>query len=244
MMKPVQPLKFAEIGNRYFEQRRRFSEENGPRELWSVIDHWSLYVGIGNLARSMAIQDLLRRTLEVPGHIAEFGSWRGANLMLLAKTLRICDPMGSKQVFCFDSFEGLTEFAPEDGDEATQTAGKYKGSLEELKNLISLYELGDEVIICQGNIENTLPSMVESRKELSFSFIYIDVDLYEATKVILNQTHDRLSSGGLIVFDEWNRPKYPGETLAAREFLESHGDAYTVEHVRNTNQPNLVLCKK
>ena len=51
----------------------------------------------------MAIADLLKETLNVPGHVVEFGSWRGANLMLLAKLLSIYDPYGSKLIHCYCS---------------------------------------------------------------------------------------------------------------------------------------------
>ena len=80
-----------------------------------MIDSWPLYVGIGNLSRFMAIADLLKGTLNVPGHVVEFGSWRVANRMLLAKLLRIYDPMGCKLIHCFESFEGLETFSNEDG---------------------------------------------------------------------------------------------------------------------------------
>lgn len=60
----------------------------------------------------MAIADILRETLDVPGHVAEFGSWRGANLMLITKLPRIYDPHGSKQVHCFESFAGLEGLHP------------------------------------------------------------------------------------------------------------------------------------
>jgi len=51
----------------------------------------------------MAIADLLKETLNVPGHVVEFGRWRGANLMLLAKLLSIYDPYGSKLIHCYCS---------------------------------------------------------------------------------------------------------------------------------------------
>ena len=84
-------MKFKSTDERYLERRREFSKQAGARELWSVVDHWPLYCGIKNLARFMAIADLLRGTLGVPGHVAEFGSWRGANTMPMAKLLRIDD---------------------------------------------------------------------------------------------------------------------------------------------------------
>ena len=91
-------MKFKTLDEHYLTERRNFSEKCGQRELWSVIDHWPLYVGSGNLGRFMAIADILRSTLDVPGHVVEFGSWRGSNPMFMTKLLRIYDPHGSKQV--------------------------------------------------------------------------------------------------------------------------------------------------
>lgn len=234
--------KFGTEDEVYFTERVEFSKKMGNRELWSVIDHWPLYCGVANLGRYMAVADLLRTTLDVPGHIAEFGTWRGANLMLLAKLMRIFDPHGSKQVHVFDSFEGLIDFAPEDAGAVNQR-GRYKGSLHELKEIIELYRLSDEVIIHEGRIEETLALTLEANRALTFSFLYCDVDLYEPTKVILSNLHDRLSKGGIFVFDEWNNASYPGETLAVRQFLNSYGDCYDMEHVRNARGPTLVLRK-
>ena len=234
--------KFSSDDRAYLDERAELSKQMGPRELWSVIDHWPLYCGIANLGRYMAVADLLRATLDVPGHVAEFGTWRGANLMLLAKLMRIFDPHSSKQIHAFDSFEGLTDFAPEDAKAAHQK-GRYKGSLDELKELITLYRLTNEVIIHEGRIEETLSLALKADQSLTFSFLYCDVDLYEPTKVILSSLHDRLSKGGLFVLDEWNSATYAGETLAVKEFLASHSDSYDMQHVRNARQPTLVLRK-
>jgi len=235
-------MKFAATDKKYLANRKRISEKYGERELWSVIDHWPLYCGVGNLARSMAIADLLRSTLGVPGHVAEFGSWRGANLLFLAKLLRIYDPHGSKQVHCFEGFQGLTTFTEPDVA-SLGNRGLYKGSYEELIDIISLYEMEDEIVIHKGLVQDTLGPVLASEQELSFSFVYCDVDLYEPTRLILEKLDERLMKGGVFVLDEWNDPNYPGETTGVREFLEKKGSRYDVEHVRNTPRPSLVLRK-
>jgi len=120
-------MKFKNIDKKYLSERQSFSKKIGPRELWSVMDHWPLYVGTANLSRFMAIADIFRETLKIPGHVAEFGSWRGANLMFLAKLLRIYDPHGSKQLHCFESFLGLETFVPQDGMEAGGGSGSLSG---------------------------------------------------------------------------------------------------------------------
>lgn len=235
--------KFYEIDKIYLEDRQKLSEKYGKRDLWKVIDPWGLYVGISNLSVKLSVADLLRSTLDVPGHVAEFGTWRGDNLMLMAKILRIYDPYGSKVVHGFDSFEGLTEFVKEDKISPDSVKGLYKGSYEELMDFISLYKMNNEIIIHKGLIEDTLPKTVKENQALSFSFVYCDTDLYSSTKVILDNVHDRVSKGGLIVFDEWNHEHFHGEGLAVREFLEEHGDKYEMRHIKHTRQPNMVLEK-
>lgn len=235
-------MKFQKLDEQYLSQRKDFSEKYGPRELWSVMDHWPLYCGVSNLSRFMAIADLLRETLTVPGHIAEFGSWRGANLMFLTKLLKIYDPMGSKVVHCLESFEGLTAFSEHDLKDPKQQ-GLYRGSLEELEDLIELYQLQDDIEIHKGLIEKSLPDLLDKNKALTFSFVYCDTDLYESTKTILENIHPRLAKGGIIVFDEWNYSNYPGEGLAVNEFLEKMGSHYEVRHIIDARQPSLMIKK-
>lgn len=235
-------MKFKTLDERYLTQRRTFSEQIGSRELWSVIDHWPLYVGVGNLSRFMAIADMLRASLDVPGHVAEFGSWRGANLMLMTKLLRIYDPHGSKQVHCFESFAGLETFSAQDGGAGESEGGTYRGNYAELQAMINLSELDDDIVIHKGDILQTLPDTLKN-EGLSFSFVYCDTDLYAPSRMILDSLHPRLSKGGMIVMDEWNYDKWPGEAVAVREFMESHSDSYEMLHVRNARQPSLVLKK-
>jgi len=235
-------MKFKSIDNKYLTQRNEFSSRMKKREFWSIIDHWPLYVGTSNLARFMAISDLLRSTLDVPGHVAEFGSWRGANLLFMAKLLRIYDPHGSKQVHCYESFEGLETFSGQDGAAGETEQGTYRGNLEELMKMINLGELEDDIVVHKGDISTTLPDALKD-KGLSYSFAYCDTDLYEPTRIILDQLHPRLAIGGLIVFDQWNYEKWPGESVAVREFLEREDVSYEMLSVRNARQPSLALRK-
>jgi hypothetical protein len=236
-------MKFAKADEKYLRERAKVSKKLGQRELWSVIDHWPLYCGVGNLARAVSILDVVRRSLPVPGHVAELGSWRGANLLFMAKLLRIFDPHGPKQVHCFDSFAGLQTFSDKDASEAEQR-GTYLGNYEELIEMIALYEMEDDVVIHKGFVGDTLPPLFDAQSALSFSLVYLDMDLYEPTLLALDQFHPRLSKGGMFVLDEWNAAEYPGETVAVREFLEQHGDSYRMEHVPGTRQPSLILVKE
>ncbi|MEO7039539.1 MAG: TylF/MycF/NovP-related O-methyltransferase [Candidatus Elarobacter sp.] len=237
-------MKFEEIDRAYSAKKRAFCEKYGIayETFWPVVNDWALYCGLLSLSRELVISDLLRSTLDVPGHVAEFGSWRGANLLFMAKILRIFDPHGQKQVHCFEGFEGLTTFAAPDAG-SVKDRGMYRGSYEELVDVIALYYMEHEIVIHKGLVQDTLPAALAEADNLSFSLIYLDLDLYEPTKLALDLLHPRLSKGGLFVFDEWNYETYPGETTAAREFLEQHGDRYTMEAVRHTRTPSMALRK-
>ncbi len=236
-------MKFAAEDEHFLTQRKVLSEEWGDREFWSLADHWPLFCGIANLGRFMAISDLLRSTLSVPGHIAEFGSWRGANVMLMTKLLHLYDPHSSKLVHCFDSFEGLTTISEKDGNEAEDARNSYRGNYEELLELIRLFKLEDSLVVHKGLIQDTLPAYIETDTACSFSFIYCDTDLFEPSDQILRELHPRLSKGGLFVFDQWNYPQWPGETLAVKGFLKDYGEHYQMRHVSGARQPSLVLEK-
>lgn len=233
-------MKFSRADKDYFQRRIEFADQLGPIELWSVMDHWPLYVGTANLARSLAIVDLLRMTLEVPGHVAEFGCWRGSTTLLLAKSLRIFDPMSLKQVHVFDSFEGLKEFHEPDAGAENQI-GAYRGSREELERCATLADVQDDVIIHQGRIEDTLPQFASQNREVRFSLIYCDTDLYEATRIIIFETWKLLTIGGVMVFDQWNMNEFPGEGIAVNEFIERSGGTLEVLKPPFTRQPTLAL---
>lgn len=226
----------------YLAERKDLSASYGPQELWSVADHWPLFVGVRNLARYIAILDIVKSQMNIPGHFVEFGSWRGANLMFMAKSLEVLDPWSSRQVHCFDNFSGLPTFAPEDGPEENRV-GTYKGSYNQLQDMIQLYGFADTVVIHQGPIEETLPKFNEEVQSATWSLVYFDADIYEPAVAVLAHCHERLSKGGVFVFDEWNFKDWPGETLAVREFMKLHGDDYQMEGIKGTRQPSLVLRK-
>ncbi|HYD17023.1 MAG TPA: TylF/MycF/NovP-related O-methyltransferase [Patescibacteria group bacterium] len=223
----------------FLAKRKELSENLGEQEIYSIVDHWPLYVGTKTLARTVEILDIFRSTLDVPGDIAEFGSHRGANIMYLAKLAQIYGVLDQKRLHCFESFEGLTNFKAEDGvQEGNQ--GRYRGNLAVLKEFISLFGFDQRILIHQGFIENTLPAFLESAPDQRFSFLYYDADLYEPCKVVLECLKDKLSVGGVFVFDEYGLEEWPGETQAVDEFLKTT-DAFKVEKPGITKRPGLVL---
>ncbi len=225
----------------YLDDRKAFSRKIGPQELWSVIDHWPLYAGAQNMARYFAIYEALKNTPSTPGHVAEFGTWRGSTTMFMAKMMSHYWPNIHRRFLCFDTFDGLPAGSSADGSHNAHGGG-YVGSLERFQDMIRLYDLEHVIEIHQGLIEKTLPKALKD-ESLQFSFVFCDADLYEPTKCALDLCHDRLVPGGCFVFDEWARPEWPGETKAVHEFLNAHPREYQELTLSSSRQPSLLLRK-
>jgi SAM-dependent methyltransferase len=236
--------KFAELTKDHLQRLRALRESTGARDVYDTAQHYPLYAEEYVLARFVLIADLLRSTLDVPGNVAEFGSFRGANVVHMAKLLRVFDGQSPKRVHCFESFAGLTAFDAVDGQAEEHFAGTYRGSRAELEAVIEAFDLGREIVIHEGDLLETLPRFLAESAGHRFSFVYLDVDLHRTTAAALAQLHDRLNPGGLFVLDEYGWDEVPGETLAVHEFLEVHGDEYDVEYLRTARQPNLALRKR
>ena len=141
------------------------------------------------------------------------------------------------------SFEGLDKPTSKKDNYGKKMVNTYRGSYQELKEVIRLYGLDDDIVITKGNIVNTLPKFLKNDNSM-FSFVYCDTDSYAPTKTILENLHSRMPVNGIFVFDEYNYEQWGGETKAVNEFLDKFGAHYEVNNITNTRQPTMYLKKQ
>ena len=75
----------------------------------------------------------------------------------------------------------------------------------------------DKVKLVKGDATQTIPSFLNEHPHLVVSLLYLDFDLYEPTRVAIENFLPRMPKGAVIAFDEIDHPTWPGETLAAIE---------------------------
>lgn len=121
------------------------------------------------------------------GLVLEFGVWKGASLSLLARAF-------DQTVYGFDAFKGL----PEDWHSGMGT-GTF--ALDRPPQVPANAEL---VI---GWFHETLDDFLASHPG-RIKFLHVDCDLYSSTRTVLHGCAERLSTGSIIVFDEYFN--YPG----------------------------------
>ena len=140
------------------------------------------------------------------GLFCEFGVYNGESINFIASRIK------AKAIYGFDSFEGLPEdWLPE------FRKGRFKVN--------TLPEVRENVTLIKGWFDESLPKFAEQH-EGQCSFIHIDCDLYSSTKTIFRYLKNRISSGTVIVFDEFfNFPGWKNwEYKAFAEFV-ADGDA-------------------
>lgn len=153
------------------------------------------------------IYSFVKSLSKMEGDIAEVGTYKGGSAKL------ICLAKGNKKLHLFDTFEGLP--TPSDIDKGFFRKGEYKSEIEILKEYLNEF---NKVYYYKGWFQNT-SSLIKNRK---FSFVNLDVDLYEGTLFALQFFYGRMNKGGLIVVHDYNAP---GIKKAVSNFLKDKKEA-------------------
>lgn len=168
---------------------------------------------------------------EVSGDIVECGVWRGGSMMLAAKRLteRTCQ---NKRLWLYDTFTGLprpdTQLDVDilgnraiDGWEPRNTCGgeTYWGYATEedvRSNMLSTGYPEENLRFVAGMVEETIPSQSPEK----ISLLRIDTDWYASYRHILEHLFERVSIGGIIIFDDYGQ--FLGARKAVDEFRTKH----------------------
>ena len=192
------------------------------------LENFPKYVRRQHLKRFLAMYELFKLILPVKGSIVECGVFRGFSLMSWAKLSTILEPENlTRRIYGFDTFNGFPTVSSSDrnGSGVAEVGDFQTSSYEELLELIRLYDqdrfLGHipKMQLIRGDVTKTIPEFVQQNRHLLVSLLFIDLDLYEPTKVALEQIVPRMPKGAIIAFDELDNPIWPGETEALLEKL-------------------------
>ena len=172
--------KFLEILNKIGDNRGADNEEN-----------YTLYSS-------------LKATKNLQGDIAEVGVYKGGTARL------ICEIKGDKNLYLFDTFEGLPE--THDNDLFVQKGWLHDTSLESVKNYLSDFKN-------THFLKGIFPETAEPISDKKFSFIHLDTNLYQSTLDALEFFWPRMVVGGRIVSHDYNTNSMPGIKKAFSEFF-------------------------
>lgn len=193
------------------------------------LENFAKYVPRQMLTRFLARYEIFKKSLTVQGSVVECGVLFGGGLMTFAQISSILEPLNYQRLIIgFDTFSGFSE--PTEADKTSSSELMHKGGLrvdcyEDLQRCINIYDSNrsishiSKVILVKGDAKQTIPNYLEAHPYTVVSLLYLDFDLFEPTKVAIEQFVPRMPKGAIIVFDELNHPTWPGETLAVLKTL-------------------------
>lgn len=201
--------------------------DRNPEPWEKKMENFPKYVRRSNLTRFLALYEIFKRVQHVKGSIVECGVFRGFGTMTWAKLSAILEPVNlTRRIYGFDSFGGfpsVSEVDKTDFSSHVSVGDLYADSHDEILELASINDstrfLGHipKVKLIKGDATQTIPKFVEAHPHLLVSLLFLDFDLFEPTKVALEQFVPRMPKGSVIAFDELDNPLWPGETLAMLE---------------------------
>lgn len=195
-----------------------------PQSIRAIIASVDRYTMTDHLAVAGLVEalDYLDRN-GISGSVVEFGVWRGGSAM--AAALRLKNLEIERQLFLFDTFEGMTSPGKEDirardyaAAEDVFDSVRCVASIEDVTRNLTLTEFPlNQIFFNRGPVEETVPDGLPPEIALA----RLDTDWYQSTLHELRHTWDRIPSGGVLIIDDYHYWK--GSRQAVDEFFSERG---------------------
>jgi O-methyltransferase len=178
----------------------------------------------------------------IPGALVECGVWRGGSMMAAALTLLRLG-VTDRELYLFDTFSGMTP--PTDADikptgeraaDLLATEGQDAdvwaiATLDEVRAAVLDVGYPEERIhFVKGPVEETVPANAPGE----IALLRLDTDWYESTKHELVHLYPRLTSGGVLILDDYGY--WQGARRAVDEYVAEQDATLLLNRIDNTGR--------
>lgn len=177
------------------------------------------------LARILAITDIYKLVVDIPGVIFDIGTWRGQTAVICENLRAIFEPLHfNRRIVCFDTFEGYKGFSEKDRATTLHSDGTYALSGQDyaawLRVMLELHEKSNAMghfhgkhKVIAGDCRNSIPQFfVDSPGEI-IALAFFDVNAYQPTDDAFKAVWSRLAPGGVVAFWQLTRDSVPAEAM-------------------------------
>ena len=180
------------------------------------------------------LHELMSNCSALPGDFFEAGSGSGGSAFLMANFIRRASL--KKLVWTLDTFEGYHGVNPERDSVQIQQSNRKFDQLDAVRKYLQPFE--DEVRIVPGIIPASLAAVTTA----AICFAHIDVNLYGPTYESTCFCLERMTNGGIILFDDYNWPA----TFGARKAIDDASAKFgcSVISIPESTQAFLIFRKR
>jgi hypothetical protein len=136
----------------------------------------------------------------------EFGVFHGLSLARFAMFRKLLNNE-SRKIVAFDTFDDYPETEFDEDKELrakfiAETGGK-SISIGDMLEILGHKECDSNLSIIAGDICDTLPQYINLHPNLEVSLVNLDVDIYEPSKVVIENIWPRIVKGGILMLDNY-----------------------------------------
>nr|WP_295776603.1 class I SAM-dependent methyltransferase [Rhodoferax sp.] len=205
------------------------------------------------LARILAISDIYKRIVELPGAVFDVGTWRGQTAVICENLRSIYEPLHfNRRIVCFDTFEGYQGFSDKDKATPLHRDGTYDVGgddyAEFLRHLLIQHEKSNAMghnngkhKVIKGDCRVTIPDFFSEYPNEYVALAFFDVNAYDPTLKAFEAVWSNLVPGGVVCFWQLSRNSIPAE---ARVYTESIISRYDHSIHRAATYPGLCYLVK
>ena len=180
----------------------------------------------------------------IAGDIAECGEWKGGSSMFIAM-MAIRLGLQDRQLWLYDTFEGMSEPGEEDRDHSGVPAKQQLdqadrnvsesvwcfSSIDEVKaNMASTgYEMS-QVHFVQGKVEDSIPATLPG----ALALLRLDTDWYASTYHELVHLFPILNEKGVLIIDDFGH--WEGAKRAVLQYFEERGQHPLLHRIDETGR--------
>lgn len=175
----------------------------------------------GRIGKLLAHYELYQRAKEVPGAYVECGVFKGASFARFAMFRQLFELSDTRPLIGFDTFAGFPEagFEPDRAvrERFVGRAGDQSISAGQLHGVLARSGCERNVTLVEGDICETVPRFLDEHPELRVALLHVDIDMFEPSKVVMEQLVSRVVNGGIVILDDYGI--FPGATAVVDAYM-------------------------
>lgn len=174
----------------------------------SLFNQFNILAGINNeinnslYARLYILRQLATQQKD-KGNFAECGVYAGMSMFFVADLCK-------NKFIGIDSFEGVSE------------PGEYDSDYFKSKKLSISISFAEKILKNFDNVDlykGWIPEVFDKLNDEQYSYVNIDVDLYDPTRNSIEYFWPRLIKSGVLICDDYGSDKTPGARKAMNDFF-------------------------
>lgn len=191
-----------------------------PAKKWEYENGFYLTCETGRIGKLLNHFEIYKKILDLPGEVMEFGVYKGASLVRLLSFRELLENDSCRKIIGFDAFGKFPDNLKLDSDKKFvrqfESAGGHGIGKTDLENILNKKGFRNYELI-EGDILETLPEYLHQNPTLKIALLHIDVDVYDPTKLILENLWGKIVKGGIVMLDDYGLVE--GGTRAIDEFF-------------------------